>query len=242
MVAAVTQHIAAVTQNNLGFLELLLQHEKQRPLTDACANEAAKEGHLDTLKFLHQRGFPWGTQTTGNAAINGHLDCLVYAHKNGCPLYLNSAVDNESVKTWECIVKNGSLDCLKYLRRNGFTWRLGDIELMVHHGHLDCLRYAYEDGYPWPETIGWIGYQYLECTRFIVDVTPARFRRHCCVLFDGCVGLVTHETMGTAHEMCGSCPRWTNKHDLLLTAALLKCLPLVPRVLRDLLCLFICEL
>ena len=46
---------------------------------------AAKNGHLDCLKYAHENGCPWDEDTCTNAAENGHLDCLIYAHENGCP-------------------------------------------------------------------------------------------------------------------------------------------------------------
>ena len=45
----------------------------------AC-NNAAKYGHLEVLKYLHENGCP-----CTEAARNGKLNCLKYLHENGCP-------------------------------------------------------------------------------------------------------------------------------------------------------------
>ena len=46
---------------------------------------AAAGGHLEILKYLHEKGFPWDCRTCRNAALGGHLEVLKYAHENGCP-------------------------------------------------------------------------------------------------------------------------------------------------------------
>ena len=44
----------------------------------ACAN-AAKNGHLEVLKYLREEvKAPWGWTTAANAAENGHLHILEY--------------------------------------------------------------------------------------------------------------------------------------------------------------------
>ena len=50
---------------------------------DTCLH-AASNGHLECLKYLHERGCPWNEETCQNAAEKGHLECLKYAHEHGC--------------------------------------------------------------------------------------------------------------------------------------------------------------
>ena len=42
---------------------------------------AAKNGHLDCLKYAHENGYKWDNIVCSEAAKNGHLDCLKYAHE-----------------------------------------------------------------------------------------------------------------------------------------------------------------
>jgi len=64
---------------------------------------AAKKGHLDVLKFLHENGCSWNEETCKAAAEKGHLDVLKYAWENGCPW---------DWRTWEG-VKESTLEWLK---------------------------------------------------------------------------------------------------------------------------------
>jgi len=47
---------------------------------------AAEGGHLKTLKWLREQGFPWDCATTYGAACLGHSDVFFWAVENGCPL------------------------------------------------------------------------------------------------------------------------------------------------------------
>ena len=66
-------------------------------------NIAAKNGHLDCLKYLHENGCHW-------AARNGHLECLKYAHENRCPW---------TADTCEYASKNNHIECIKYAHEHG---------------------------------------------------------------------------------------------------------------------------
>ena len=48
------------------------------------AYEAAENGHLEALKYLHEKGVPWNDRVCEEAAKNGYLDILKYLHENGC--------------------------------------------------------------------------------------------------------------------------------------------------------------
>ena len=47
---------------------------------NTCSN-AAIHGHLEILKYAHEKGFPWDEFTCSGAASNGHLEILKYAHE-----------------------------------------------------------------------------------------------------------------------------------------------------------------
>ena len=76
---------------------------------------AAKNGHLQCLRYAHENGCPWDEWTCSAAAENGQLECLRYAHENGCPVDEN---------TFHEAVKNKRFECLKYLIAHEWkTWK-----------------------------------------------------------------------------------------------------------------------
>ena len=103
---------------------------------------AARNGHLDCLKYAHENECPWDPKTTLRASMYGHLDCLKYAHENGCPW-------NEETTSHASI--SGQLDCLKYAHKNGCLWDKYTTKYAALYGYLDCLKYAHENGCPWDE-------------------------------------------------------------------------------------------
>ena len=90
------------------FFEELTSLKKTK--TDKLMNECAKKGYLNLMKYLHENGCSWYSDTCSWAALNGNLDCLKYAHENGCNW-------NSSTCYWAAV--NGHLDCLKYTIENG---------------------------------------------------------------------------------------------------------------------------
>ena len=46
---------------------------------------AAREGHLDVLKYLHENDCPWNFMACRWAHLNNHNDCLNYLIEQKCP-------------------------------------------------------------------------------------------------------------------------------------------------------------
>ena len=66
-----------------GFIKIIKNIELKKS-TNYC-KQAAYNGHLECLRYLHENGCPWDGWTCIFAAKYGHLYCLQYAHENGCP-------------------------------------------------------------------------------------------------------------------------------------------------------------
>jgi uncharacterized protein YabN with tetrapyrrole methylase and pyrophosphatase domain len=71
----------------------------------ACSN-AAENGHLNILKYLHENGCPWNKWTYIKATRHGHLNVLKYLHENGCPW-------DENICYWT--VRNNHSHILKWI-------------------------------------------------------------------------------------------------------------------------------
>ena len=97
---------AAAEQGNLEMVKYCVANEC--PIDEfACAN-AAENGHLACLKYLHEEAkAPWDLGTAIWAASNGHLHILEYLVERKYDQY----------SAWACgnAATHGHLDCLKYL-------------------------------------------------------------------------------------------------------------------------------
>jgi len=124
-----------------GHLEVLKYlHEKGCPWDRWTCAKAALGGHLEVLKYAHEKGCPWDRWTCTYAAEYGHLEVLKYAHEHGCPW------DEETCK-WAA--RKGHLEVLKYAHANGCPWNEGTCRAAASGGHLEVLKYAHENGCPW---------------------------------------------------------------------------------------------
>jgi hypothetical protein len=184
--------IEIVSRGNLRLLKWFIKEKRCWGLIDACA-QAAKHGHLECLRYLHEQGCPWDVLTCLEAAREGHLDCLKYAHENGCPgasrtiievaahnghldclQYLHekgsSYVSSGDIHLCSLTVQGGNLACLKYLHEQGYGWDKRTCGNAAENGHLNCLQYAHENGCPWdfPEiyTIACLN-AHIDCMEYI---------------------------------------------------------------------------
>ena len=65
----------------VSFLELMPPIEVE---PDCCL--AAKNGHLNVVKWARALNVPWGKHACYEAAFGGHLEVLKWARENGCRL------------------------------------------------------------------------------------------------------------------------------------------------------------
>lgn len=91
---------------------------------------AAKNGHLDVLKWLHAHGAPWCENVCAAAAKSGNLNVLKWLHANGAPLGRMSGAKAAA---------NGHIGVLKWLRANGAPWCEYACAAEAKHGRLDIL-------------------------------------------------------------------------------------------------------
>jgi hypothetical protein len=100
---------------------------------------ATESGHLDCVSFLFSINARRGKWITSSAARAGHLACLVFLVEAGCPVHIG---------TPEAAAANGHIDCLHYLHARGCPWGEWTVIRSAASGHLDCLRFAVERGCP----------------------------------------------------------------------------------------------
>ena len=110
----------------------------------ACAN-AAKNGHLECLKYLREEvKAPWESWTAAWAAQNGHLHILEYLVERKFDKY------NEEACIWAA--KYGHLDCLKYLHETAKApWDCEAVRVAHKNNQTDCVHYLLDNNCPLPE-------------------------------------------------------------------------------------------
>jgi len=114
--------------------------------TGACAN-AAENGHLECLKYLHEEAnAPWDLGTAIWAAENGHLHILEYL--------VERKYDQYSTRVcWEA-AENGHLDCLQYLHETAKApWDSAAVRVARKNKHTECVQYLLDNDCPLPD--GW---------------------------------------------------------------------------------------
>lgn len=102
--------------------------------------EAAQEGNLPRLIYLHHTDCYWDESVCSMAARGGHIDCLRYLHVNGCPWDADAC---------RAAAGGGHLECLRYLHVNGCPWKKYTLQEAVRKRHLECVRYLHDNGCPW---------------------------------------------------------------------------------------------
>ena len=119
---------------------------KQDPLaTQGCEWDAeicecaARNGHLECLRYAHENGCGWNKLTCLAAAENGHIDCLRYAHENGCEW------DKEVCLS---AAREGHIDCLRYAHENGCEWDESVSLTAIEFENIECILYVISNGCP----------------------------------------------------------------------------------------------
>ena len=134
---------AAAEQGNLEMVKYCVANEC--PINEgACAN-AAKNGHLECLKYLREEvKAPWESWTAAWAAQNGHLHILEYLVERKFDKY------NEEACIWAA--KYGHLDCLKYLHETAKApWDCEAVRVAHKNNQTDCVHYLLDNNCPLPE-------------------------------------------------------------------------------------------
>ena len=182
----------AAEQGNLEMVKYCVAN--RCPINASSCRNAARNGHLECLKYLHEEAeAPWDWKTASEAAENGHLHILEYlvereydefdeyachnAARNGhleCLKYLHEDVKAPwgSVTASEAAL-NGHLHILEYLvEREYDKFDKSACSLAAEYGHLECLKYLHEEvKAPWDcEAVRMAReFNHSECLQYLLD-------------------------------------------------------------------------
>ena len=115
------------------------------PATQLCLREAcslaARGGHLEVLKWLHNTGCPCDTYTCRAAASGGYLEVLNWLHNQGCPW--------DEWNVCHAAAAGGNLEVLTWLHNSGCAWGSATCTGAACGGHLTTLQWAREHHCAW---------------------------------------------------------------------------------------------
>jgi len=133
---------AAAFEGNLEMVKYCVANKC--PIHEGACASAARNGHLECLKYLREEAkAPWSFWTAYWAHQNGHLHILEYL--------IESKFDK--FDAWACMfaAQNGLLDFLKYLHETAKApWDFRAVRDAHYYKHPECLQYLLDNNCPIP--------------------------------------------------------------------------------------------
>ncbi len=135
----------AAEQGNLERVKYCVANEC--PIDAIACTKAAKNGHLEILKYLHEEAkAPWDEYTATWAAGKGQLHILEYL--------VERKYDEYGMLACERAAESGHLDCLKYLHETAKApWNYKAVRQAHLYNQPECLQYLLDNNCPLP--FGW---------------------------------------------------------------------------------------
>jgi len=116
-------------------------HENQNITLDCTVcDQAAMNGHFEILKWLIDHNYRYDRSTMVAAIEYGDLEVVKWLHLNGCP---------RNVDVCSTAIKYNHFEALKWLHENGCEWDCSSSNYAVQNDRLDILKYLHENGCVW---------------------------------------------------------------------------------------------
>jgi hypothetical protein len=158
----------AARNDHLECLELLFNRDPDNLLLDICS-DAAENGSIRTLKYLHKKGFGFDLMTCSMAASSNSVECVKYVVENG---------GEWGYGVTSHIAENGNLELLKYVHQNGCPWCPNTPNSAILGDSVSCLIYAIENGDASRDIARWVTTAArdgsIECLKYLVQFNPPR--------------------------------------------------------------------
>ncbi len=116
---------------------------------DDTTCRVAKNGHLDALKWLMQRNFPFHSETMKYAAEGGHLATLQWLNIHRVALKL----DPLNEKIMQAAAGGGHLPVIQWLRNKNCPWDGYATAFAARDCHLEVLAWLLDNGCPWSPSL-----------------------------------------------------------------------------------------
>ncbi|GLC68205.1 hypothetical protein PLESTF_000661800 [Pleodorina starrii] len=138
---------AAVRAGNLAALRFLVEQAGVRPTGDEFhVTDAARQGHLAVLQYLHASGLPVNARSVAvEAARAGHAPLVEWAVED-----LGVAPADGADSLLDCAAESGNLELMTWLHVRG--WALGPTAISngAKSGCEEALEWLVERGCPFP--------------------------------------------------------------------------------------------
>ena len=127
---------SVVSSGNLEMIEWFYErreifHEYSDPI-----QQAAENGHLDSIKWLFSIGYNQSEQAINTASENGHLDIVICLISNGF------VADKHDINI---AAANGHLDIVEYLANLGLKCSQYALDNAIKNGFLSVVQWLYEN-------------------------------------------------------------------------------------------------
>lgn len=109
-------------------------YDKGANYTNDAIDLASSRGHLDVVKFLLNVGSEF-TYAIDYACENGHLEVVKYLHSIGGKVCGPSAMDSAA--------ENGHIEVVKYLDSIGCDFYNTTVYYATENGHLEVVKFLY---------------------------------------------------------------------------------------------------
>ncbi|GLC60988.1 hypothetical protein PLESTB_001703200 [Pleodorina starrii] len=137
----------AVSHGNLAALRFLVEQAGVRPTGDQSpVKEAARQGHLAVLQYLHASGLPVNIRSVAEeAARAGHLPLVAWAVEG-----LGVAPADGAASLLDCAAASGNLELITWLHVRGWAMGPEAIPNGAASGCEEVLEWLVERGCPFP--------------------------------------------------------------------------------------------
>jgi len=108
--------------------------------TPLALEEAARAGHMECVRYLHELGCPLTSEALEGAAECGNAEIFGFLIERNCPTELFVCA---------ALALHGRLELLQYAHEHGCPWDERTCAAAAESGCLACLKYAREQGCPW---------------------------------------------------------------------------------------------
>jgi hypothetical protein len=136
-VAKVTR--AAAMNGSVAMLQCLMQ--QGCVLSTETVGVAARSGHLETVRFLHESGCPWDVDTICADAVKmGSIELLQYLKQQRCAF---------TADVMRAAALKDDLHMCQYLYAEQCPWTKSATEAAARCRHVDTLRWLLQQGCPY---------------------------------------------------------------------------------------------